>query len=306
MGEAHVADVVGEPRRELAVGEKAVALLGDPAPRAQVHLVHAHGLVEGLPAPALRHPGGIAPGVAREGSGDRGGARRVGLEREGEGIGLLGDGRARTGKDLELVPQIGPERRDEELPDAVGRMQAHGMPPPVPAVPVAHHAHAARVGGPHREAVAVHAVEARRVRAELVVDAVVGAFAEEMQIEVGQRGRKAIGILELADDALPFGHTQTVREGRGAPTRGRRDARLPEAGGVDASRGMRGAALAGRDLHRAGVGEEGADGQRAVVIDVGAENRERVAVLAHDEGADRVGGKAHPPIVRRGTTRTSG
>lgn len=43
------------------------------------------------------------------------------------------------------------------------------------------------------------------MRAELVVDPLMGTFAEQIEVEIGQDRREAIGILELDDVVAEFG-----------------------------------------------------------------------------------------------------
>jgi hypothetical protein len=50
------------------------------------------------------------------------------------------------------------------------------------------------------------------MRAERVVHAVVRALAEEVEIEVGQRGREPIGILDLGHAAVAIGDPEPVAE----------------------------------------------------------------------------------------------
>ena len=71
----------------------------------------------------------------------------------------------------------------------------------VPAVEVADHADAIGVGRPHREVHADGRADGDAVRAELLERAVMGALAEQVEIEVGQDAAVAIGIVDLDDVA---------------------------------------------------------------------------------------------------------
>ena len=217
VGVAQVADVVPERLAELPVGEEPVALLGDAPPRAQVDLVDRDGRVERVPARALGRPGAVVPGVPVERGHDRGGARLLDLELEGEGIRLQGEQRPVLPQDLELVAAPLAEPGNEELPDAGARMAPHRVPPAVPAVEVAHDAHAAGVRRPHGEHHARHAVEDGRVGAELLVGLVVRALAEEQAVEVRQRRREPVRVLDLPDAPRSVGHREAIPEGRRAP-----------------------------------------------------------------------------------------
>ena len=106
--------------------------------------------------------------------------------------------------DLELVVVAGLGVRDEQFPIA-GAAHPHGMSPPVPEIEIADHGHAPCIRRQHDEADAVDAFEPHRMRAELVVDALMGAFAEQIEIEIGQDRREAVGILELDDVVAEFG-----------------------------------------------------------------------------------------------------
>ena len=73
----------------------------------------------------------------------------------------------------------------------------HRMPPRIPEIEIADDADPLGIGGQHHKRYAGHAIEHHRMRAKLVVDPLMGAFAQQIQIEVGQNRRKAIGIVEI-------------------------------------------------------------------------------------------------------------
>src|SRR5688500_9868035 len=99
--EAEPLEVVGEPRRDLPVGERPIALLRLPRPGADVALVDDHRLTRQIASRTLGHPGLITPLVAVEPLHDRRCARRL-LELEGEWIGLEAR-QSLACKNLELV-----------------------------------------------------------------------------------------------------------------------------------------------------------------------------------------------------------
>ena len=74
-----------------------------------------------------------------------------------------------------------------------------GVHAAVPAVEVADDADAIGVGRPHREVHAGRAADRDAVRAELVERAMVRAFAEQVQIEIGEHAAVAIRIVDLDD-----------------------------------------------------------------------------------------------------------
>src|SRR6266545_7336356 len=182
MRETHLGDVVGELVRQLPIAEEPIALLGHAPPGAQMHLVDARRSVERLAPAAVGEPRAVAPGETVELLDYGGRARLIRLETEGVRIGLQRDRRARAGSDLELVARSLGHARQEELPDAIARMEAHRVVPAVPAVPVADHGDAPRVRRPDGEDDARHAVEDCRMSAQLVVDAVVRALAQEVEV----------------------------------------------------------------------------------------------------------------------------
>jgi hypothetical protein len=180
---------------ELAVGQRAIAVLGDAPPRAEVDLVDAHRRVA-VVVGAARHPAGVLPGVV-VGPHDRRGRRRV-----------LGPGRQRIGlvdaapagaDDVELVAGAVADAGDHALPDAGGVARRQRVGAGVPVVPVADDRHRARAGRPHREvgpgrrrpAVAVGAELAGgdHVGAQLVMQPDVGALVEQVQV-VGRQQRE--------------------------------------------------------------------------------------------------------------------
>jgi len=82
----------------------------------------------------------------------------------------------------------------------------------VPPVEVADDADARRVGRPDSEVHAVHAPPLEQVRAELVVDARVAAFAEEVEIEIGEDTPETVGILDVRRVSARVGDAQPIRD----------------------------------------------------------------------------------------------
>ncbi len=80
-----------------------------------------------------------------------------------------------------------------------GRQQAHQMHAAVPSVEVADHADTIGVRRPHGEMHAGGRTQVDSMRAELLEDAVVRAFAEQMQIEVSQHAAVPIRIVHVED-----------------------------------------------------------------------------------------------------------
>ena len=131
--------------------------------------------------------------------------RSIDHDRRGRGP-LLGRERHRVGfqrqqlpvaaDDLVFVFVAGARRRDEDFPVAVAA-HPHGVAAAVPEIEVADHADAPRVRREHHEGDAVDALMPHRMRAELVVELQMRAFAEQMQVHVGQDRREAVGVFHL-------------------------------------------------------------------------------------------------------------
>src|ERR1039457_2272831 len=75
--------------------------------------------------------------------------------------------------------------RNEQLPHARGRARLQYVNFAVPLIERPDDADAFGVGRPRRETRALCCAVARRVRAELLVDALVIALAEQIEIEIG-------------------------------------------------------------------------------------------------------------------------
>src|SRR5689334_14919400 len=86
--------------------------------------------------------------------------------------------------------------RDEDFPIAIAA-HAHCMTPAIPEIEVANDADALCVWREHDKADSFDAFMRHRVGAELIVEVEVIAFAEQVEIEIGQDRRETIGILKL-------------------------------------------------------------------------------------------------------------
>ena len=159
------------------------------------------------------------------------------------------------------------------------------MDAPVPVVEVADDAGAGGVGGPDGEVHALGRADGHRVGAELVVDAGVVAFAEEVEVVVGDDAAVAIRVVDLGDVAAGIRDLQAVVDVHAGVRR------LGERGFVDADRMAprhrhRGQAIAD-DADGFGRGEAGADGQPAA-LDVRTEHRERIGVECAGDGVEEL------------------
>ena len=112
--------------------------------------------------------------------------------------------------DFEFIKFPFAETRYEQFPYTRGAERAHGLITPVPVVEVADNRHAARRRRPHCKRHAMHAIDRAHVRAKFLVDEVVRALVEQMQIEIAERGKKRIGVEKLPDFTAAQSHTQLV------------------------------------------------------------------------------------------------
>ena len=204
--------------------------------------------------------GGLGPHFG--GKGDR-----IGLQRQMLAVGV---------DDVELVVIADAGVRDEQLPIA-DAAHPHRMPPRIPVIEIADHADAARVRRQHHEGDALDAVERHRMRAELVIDALMGAFAEQIEIEVAQHGRKAVGVVEFDEFVAEAGAQLIAR-------RAVRQ-RAGEQPGVMDPRQRRPFAMLADRLDIGGFRQERAHDVLAA-FGVKAEIVERIGVVALD---DRIG-----------------
>ena len=153
----------------------------------------------------------------------------------------------------------------------------------VPEIEVADDADTPRVRREHHEGDAIDALVPHRMRAELVVELQVRAFAEQMQVHVGQDRREAVGVFHL---------DLVVAEARPQPIV--RIACLDRAGkqsrGVDA-RQLADVAGVVEHLDAGRLRQEHAHHRLAALV-VPAEIIERIVVAAFDNRACG-GGNAH-------------
>src|SRR5438270_9674350 len=130
--------------------------------------------------------------------------------------------------ELEFVVRAFGAARDEELPDAARAERAHRVQATVPAVEVADDADRARVRRPDRERGAGDAVDLAHVRAELLVQLFVAAFAGEVQVELAERRHERVRVPDRERVAVGVGDFELVVERQALA----REECLPEAGGI--------------------------------------------------------------------------
>ena len=175
--------------RQFPVGERAVALFGHPAPGAQVHLVDRHGARPGHwlggARPSRRRRPTRRPGPRRW----RGGARRAFVGKgKGEGVGLVHLVKRLFGGLRGTCTPRRAQGRDEALPDAGLGPWAKGWLPLSQALKVAAVTQSCAASGPTRQSAGPLPPRASlsTCGSQLMVQAVVVAFVEEIEIVVGR------------------------------------------------------------------------------------------------------------------------
>ena len=151
------------------------------------------------------------------------------------------------------------------------------MAPRIPEIEVADDADPLRVRRKDDEGHARHALQHHRMGAKLLVKPLVGAFAEQVKVVVGQHRRKAIGVVEI-DHRLAEAGAQLIR-GRAVGKKSGKQAVV-----VNARQSSRLAMRSDR-VHPLRFGQEGAH-DRSATFGVRAEILEGVGVPAFE---DRIG-----------------
>jgi len=143
----------------------------------------------------------------------------------------------------------------------------------IPEIEIADHADPPRIGRQYHEGNAWNAVKRHRMGAELVVDALMGTFTEKIQVEVGQHGRKAVGVIEI-DHGIAEAGAQLVAPGAVRQRAG-------EQPGVMNARQRSCLAMLADRLDVRGFGQERAH-NGPVVLGMRAEIMKRIGVAAFD------------------------
>ena len=283
VGEAQVPYVVGQLLGQLAVRQPR-------APGREMDLVHRERRLVHRRVRAFRQPLLVVPLVVR-GVHDRGGARRN-LGAAGQRVGAQGLGAVGAG-DVELVQLALADAGHEQLPHAGAAQRPHRIRASVPEVEGAGHPHAPRVRRPHGEPGAGDALVGHRLGAERRPQLLVPALAEQVQVEVAQRGQETVRVLDVLDRPV-VRHEQPVR----------RDLRQRQQAGEEPVPVVVqfGPQVPGGDRDGPCVRPEGTEGDPAGHR-VGAEHAVRVVVGAGEQASavDGVhgGGDGHGCLRRR-------
>jgi len=184
-----------------------------------VHLIDGNRAVVAVVARPVRHPVAVTPFVG-EVVDDGGGRRRVfGAESERVGPERFS---AEVALDGELVAVTFGSARDEALPDPGAFEVGERTGGPVPAVEVAGDAHRTCVGSPNGERHPGLALLLDEVRSQVVIEAGVGAFVEEVEV-VRAEERTRFG-------GLAFGGMVPSEDGGQSSTAISMSSRMPRSG----------------------------------------------------------------------------
>ncbi len=151
-----------------------------------MNLVYGDGRPASVVLPAPFHPRAVSPGIVQVPDDGGGPGRHLGAE--GEGVGLVHPVAAEAGGYMVLVGAALLRPRDQSLPDPRASPGAEGMAFLVPPVEVAHHADALSVGGPHGKVRPLPRARPHRMRAQLLIQAEVGALVEEVEVLIAEEG----------------------------------------------------------------------------------------------------------------------
>ena len=252
MGEAQVAHVLRQLVGQFQIAERAVVLFRHPAPRRQMHLVDGHGRVAVVAKLLLAlHPIAVLPVPLGQVPHDRGGAwRHLGVM--AVGVGLERQQVAVRADQFVLVKGAVGQAGNEDFPHAGFDPQPHGMAAAVPVIEIADHADAAGIGRPHGEVHARDPVDGAAMGAQLLEGAQMGALYQQVDVQLAQHRREAVGVLDRLQAAVAQFQPQAV--GRGQPVVGGTG---EHAVGMDAVQFDLAAGADGPDA--AGMGLEGAD-----------------------------------------------
>ena len=201
MGEAKVAGVARQGVRKFAIGQPAVTVA--TSPRSEMDLVDRNRRVACIDRVGRR----CGARQRRFIENDRRGfgshfcrkRHRIGFQRQ-QATPVIGD--------REFVAVAHACAGNEQFPISVAS-HAHRVPAPVPEIEIADDGDSSCIGRKHDESGSLHAVHRHRMSAELVIQPLMSAFAEQIEIEIAENRRKAIGVLEF-DRVGAIARTKTV------------------------------------------------------------------------------------------------
>src|SRR5438874_2700362 len=98
----------------------------------------------------------------------------------------------------------------KQFPDSASQQLAHGMYSSIPAVEIADHADALRVGRPNCEINSRIAIDCPEMRAEFIVNAPVLSFHKQMQVDLAHDRAIAISIAHGPLVVIPRGQPQMI------------------------------------------------------------------------------------------------
>ncbi len=181
--ETHLAAIVDQLMRQLAIRQPPMRVVPGPTPASQMDFVNRHRRIQRLAMLPAGHPFGVVPGVAVEVDDLRGRARRN-FGREAVRVGLLDHVIAAA--DFIFIERALGQAGDEQLPDAAGDVLAHRVAATIPGIEIADDAHARGVRRPDGEVHPFDAADVAQVCPQLVITLPVPPFVQQVQIIVGE------------------------------------------------------------------------------------------------------------------------
>ena len=192
VGETQFARRNRRARRQLAIGEPAVALLRDAPPRSEMDFVDRNWRVQRV-ARRARRPSNRRP---RSGNGiDKLSTRSPAAAPAPPPTDRSSDTAALRADEFHTCSAHRLELRDEQLPDSRAAHRPHHVDAAVPRVKVAYHAEAARIRRPDRERHAGDPAQLARMRTEHFVGTLVFEFTEQVKVEIADRWQEAVRIV---------------------------------------------------------------------------------------------------------------
>src|SRR5205814_8389810 len=158
-----------------------------------MNLVNGNWRFEPICLLALLEPGGVVPLMGFE-IGDDGAGVGAKLRMEAVGIGFEWEKISVRADELVFVDGAFGDFGKEKFPDAGRAPRAHGMDTAVPVIHITNDADATSGRRPDGEMRAGDTGDSAKMRAEFLVSVKVAAFADEMEIEIGEERRKGVGI----------------------------------------------------------------------------------------------------------------
>ena len=151
-----------------------------------MHLVDAHGLIQGVVPVAPGHPLLVFPGIIQVPH-DGGGARRA-FEKKGKGVRFVNPVAAVARDDVILVQRAFAQPGDQAFPESGLGSLPQGVARLVPLVEIPGYGDLFRIRSPHGKIGPLLSLLPDQMGPQFVVETVLIPFIEEVEIVVGEQG----------------------------------------------------------------------------------------------------------------------